>query len=124
MTSDSSDDDTVLPSMSFLKQNQQIQRQMDDRLQELATVNDKGNYKSQRGGNETVWVQNQIPWPKNKVLTGASKSRVSVVIRFQFNHKRIPLWVRGSRIGPTCPPACHKRRLNGGVISQNNTNFD
>ena len=26
-----------------------------------------------------------------------------------------PLWVRGSRIGPTCPPACPKRRLNGGV---------
>ena len=26
----------------------------------------------------------------------------------------VPLWVRGSRIGPTCPPACRKRRLIGG----------
>ena len=31
----------------------------------------------------------------------------------------IPLWVRGSRIGPTCPPACRKRRLIGG-----DTNLD
>ena len=30
-----------------------------------------------------------------------------------------PLWVRGSRIGPTCPPACRKRRLIGG-----DTNLD
>ena len=31
----------------------------------------------------------------------------------------VPLWVRGSRIGPTCPPACRKRRLIGG-----DTNLD
>ena len=31
----------------------------------------------------------------------------------------MPLWVRGSRIGPTCPPACRKRRLIGG-----DTNLD
>ena len=27
-----------------------------------------------------------------------------------------PLWVRGCRIGPTYPPACHKRRLIGGSL--------
>ena len=26
----------------------------------------------------------------------------------------LPLWVRGCRIGPTYPPACHKRQLIGG----------
>ena len=27
-----------------------------------------------------------------------------------------PLWVQGSRIGPTYPPACRKRRLIGGSL--------
>ena len=27
-----------------------------------------------------------------------------------------PFWVRGCRIGPMYPPACHKRRLIGGSL--------
>ena len=33
-----------------------------------------------------------------------------------FPYNNVPLWVRGSRIGPTFPPACRKRRLNGGSL--------
>ena len=33
-----------------------------------------------------------------------------------FAISKVPLWVRGCRIGPTYPPACHKRRLIGGSL--------
>ena len=62
-----------MPSMAFLKENKHIQRQVDDRIRELATFTEKGNFKSQCAGSDTVWIKNQVPWPQNKVLAGASK---------------------------------------------------
>ena len=42
-----------------------------------------------------------------------------VYVNYLLYSGPIPLWVRGSRIGPTCPPACHKRRLIGGDTNLN-----
>ena len=63
--------------MAFLKENKHIQDQVDSRIRELSHLGDKGNYKSQRGGTDTVWVKTQVPWPQNKILTGTGKNRVS-----------------------------------------------
>ena len=32
--------------------------------------------KSQRGGNEQIFVKRQVPWPQNYVLSGTAKTRV------------------------------------------------
>ena len=72
-----SDDEMIMPSMSFLKGNKLFQRQVDHRIPELSSMTEKGNHKSQRGGSETVYVQKQVPWPQNKILAGSSKNRVS-----------------------------------------------
>ena len=50
---------------------------MDKRLQELATLNEQGTFRSQRGGHEHLTVKHKIPWPQNHILAGASKSRVT-----------------------------------------------
>ena len=34
-------------------------------------------FKSQKGGNDTVFVKRQVPWPQNFVLGGKIKSRLS-----------------------------------------------
>ena len=43
------DDDLVLPSIATLKQSQQIQKQVDDRVKQLQAMNEQGKFKSQRG---------------------------------------------------------------------------
>ena len=40
-------------------------------------ISQKGKCKSQRGGSETAFVKNEIPWPQNYILGGSSKCRVS-----------------------------------------------
>ena len=64
------DDEYVLPSISTLKQSKQIQKQVDDRVKQLQAMNEQGKFKSQRGGNETVYVKKEVPWPHNYVLGG------------------------------------------------------
>ena len=66
------DDDLVLHSIATLKQSQQIQKQVDDRVKQLQAMNEQGKFKSQRGGSETVYVKKEVPWPQNYVL-GESK---------------------------------------------------
>ena len=61
----------------FLKSSRGIQHAVDKRLQELASLNERGMFKSQRGGNDQVTVPNKIPWPQNHILAGTSKSRVT-----------------------------------------------
>ena len=68
--------DTVVPSIQALKGSQLIQKQVDERLQQLSQLNEKGTCKSQRGGTDTVWVKNQTPWPQNFILGGPNKNRV------------------------------------------------
>ena len=55
-TSDT-EDKFLLPSISTLKQSHQIQRQGDERVKQLQTINEQGKFKSQRGGSETVYVK-------------------------------------------------------------------
>ena len=64
------EDDFLLPSISTLKQSHQIQRQVDERVKQLQTINEQGKFKSQRGGSETVYVKKEVPWPHNFVLGG------------------------------------------------------
>ena len=70
-------DDAVIPSTQFLKKSSHIQAAVDEKLQELARINEQGRFKSQRGGNEQINVKYQVPWPQNHVLSGTSKSRTS-----------------------------------------------
>ena len=54
-----------------------VEDAVDRQLQELASLNERGMFKSQRGGNEQVTVRHKIPWPQNHILAGTSKSRVT-----------------------------------------------
>ena len=70
-------DDAVIPSAQFLKKSKHIQAAVDERLQEVARINEQGRFKSQRGGNEQINVKHQVQWSQNYVLAGTSKSRVT-----------------------------------------------
>ena len=65
-------DDMVLPTVLTLRRSTDIQREVDARLQELRTLNEQGKFKSQRGGSDTVYCKNDVPWPHNYILTGNS----------------------------------------------------
>ena len=41
---------------SISKQSHQIQKQVDERVKQLQTINEQGKFKSQRGGSETVFM--------------------------------------------------------------------
>ena len=62
---------------------------MDARLQELRTLNEQGKFKSQRGGSDTVFCKQEVPWPHNYILTGNTKSRAS------YDNLSMSLWVAG-----------------------------
>ena len=49
---------------------------MDRRIKHLTDLNESGKLKSLRGGNDTVFVKRQVPWPQNFVLGGNNKSRI------------------------------------------------
>ena len=67
----------VVPSMTSLQNSDQIQAQVDQRIRQLAQLNESGKFKSQRGGSENIWVKKQVAWPQNFILGGNNKSRVS-----------------------------------------------
>ena len=71
------DNDAIILSAAFLKGSRRIQDAVDQRLQELAQLNEKGTLKSQRGNNDQVSVKHKVPWPQNHVLAGTSKTRVT-----------------------------------------------
>ena len=60
--------DTVVPSVQTLRSSQIIQQQVDERLQHLEQLNEKGMFKSRGEGADTVWVKQQVPWPQNFIL--------------------------------------------------------
>ena len=70
-------DDTVIPGAHMLKGSKQIQDAVDQRLKELTTLNEKSMFKSQRGGQEQIFVKRQVLWPQNYILSGTTKYRVS-----------------------------------------------
>ena len=59
------EDGAIIPSAQMLKGSRYIQEAVDQRLKELTTLNEKGMFKSQRGGNEQIFVKRQVPWPQN-----------------------------------------------------------
>ena len=71
------ENDAIIPSAHMLKGSQQIQEAVDQRLKELTTLNEKGRFKSQRGGQEQIFVRRQVPWPQNYILAGTGKNRLS-----------------------------------------------
>ena len=68
------DDDVVTPTTAFLKSSRGIQNAVDNRLKELASLNEQGMFKSQRGGHDQLTVKHKVPWPQNHILAGTSKS--------------------------------------------------
>ena len=81
--------EAVLPTVSALRRSTDIQREVDFRLQELRTLNEQGKFKSQRGGSDTIYCKNEVPWPHNYVLTGSTKSRAS------YDSLSMSQWVAG-----------------------------
>ena len=67
----------VVPSVAVLQGAPHIQAEVDRRIKHLTDLNESGKLKSQRGGNDTVFVKRQVPWPQNFVLGGNNKSRIS-----------------------------------------------
>ena len=64
----------VLSSLNALKSSSKVLEEVDRRLEELKQLNSQGMYKSQRGGSDVVWSKKEVPWPKNFILSGSSKS--------------------------------------------------
>ena len=60
------EDDVFTPTTAFLKSSRGIQNAVDRRLQELASLNEQGMFKSQRCGHDQVTVKHKVPWPQNK----------------------------------------------------------
>ena len=58
----------MVPLTQAIQGSQLIQKQVDERLQQLSQLNEKGTFKSQRGGIDIVWVKKQTPWPQNFIL--------------------------------------------------------
>ena len=60
-TTSEPESDLMLPSMDALRRSSTVQAEVDTRLKELNSLSDKGKFKSQRGGSETVWVKKEVP---------------------------------------------------------------
>ena len=86
---DDLDEDLVLPSITNLQASNRIQAEVDSRIKKLQKITEKGKCKSQRGGSETVFVKQQVPWTQNCILGGSNKSRVS------YDSLSISQWVSG-----------------------------
>ena len=83
---------SVVPSMSFLKNNESVQHEVEKRLTELKNLNEsanKGRVKSQRGGPGEIFVKKSIDWPQHFILIGTHKTRPS------YNDLTITQWVSG-----------------------------
>ena len=70
-----------VPSLDYIKVNNEIQRSVEDRIKKLQQLTQKGmaesTIKSQRGGQVDFFIKNRIKWPHEYVLAGSQKERVS-----------------------------------------------
>ena len=66
-------DQVVIPTLATIQGSQHIQTEVDKLLRQLVDLNKSGKSKSQRGGNEIVWVKRQVTWPQNFVLGAVIK---------------------------------------------------
>ena len=71
---DDLEEDLVLPSITNWQGSSRMQAEVDSRIKELQKITEKGKCKSQRGGNETVFVKQEVPWPQNVILGSSTKS--------------------------------------------------
>ena len=92
--SDSSSDESLVPSLSMLKSSKDIQQQVDSRLRELEECsfvqgNQKQKLKSKRGGNVDYIVSKKVAWPHDSILGGTTKQRLS------YDQLTWSQWVQG-----------------------------
>ena len=71
-------DQSVVPSIKFLRSNESIQCEVEKCLAELHTLNataSKGRVKSQRVGPGDIFVKKSVDWPQNFILMVSHKTR-------------------------------------------------
>ena len=84
--------ESVVPSLGYLRNNTSIQVEVDQRLSELAQINEsatRGRMKSQKGGPGEIPVKTVVDWPQHFVLTGNRKSRTT------YDDLIVTQWVSG-----------------------------
>ena len=84
--------ESVVPSVEFLRQNDNLQSEVEKRLAELRSLNEsasRGRVKSQRGGPGEISVKKAVDWPQNFILTGTNKTRPT------YDDLSITQWVAG-----------------------------
>ena len=83
-------DDAVTPSLEGLRKSAQIQAKVEERLAELQAIQNKGKFRSQRGGpKDNYWCKKEVPWPQNFILSGTTKSRTT------YDSLTMSQWVSG-----------------------------
>ena len=82
-SSESSEDDMQLPSLSTLRSSRCVQRQVDHTMADLESKqcsegnNNVSKIKSKRGGPVEVVVQKKVAWPHEPILGGPSRQRIT-----------------------------------------------
>ena len=91
--SESSSDESIVPSLTVLKISSDIQKQVDKRLRQLqeasASSSDKNDFKSKRGGNIDCVVKNKVAWPQDTILGGHNRQRVT------YDQLNLTQWIQG-----------------------------
>ena len=86
IVSDSSSDESEVPSISLLKSSK-LQRRVDKRVreieQDLQCSGNNHKYKSKRGGNIELSVKNKVSWPYEPILGGVQIDRGYHMISFR-----------------------------------------
>ena len=82
-------DPGVIPTIDFLRQNIEIQRQVDARVAELHStqvLGTQGKLKSHRGGGPDIPIKRYVAWPQHQLLVGPDKKRPTYdqLTPFQF----------------------------------------
>ena len=82
-----------IPSLEYIRANNQIQRSVEERIKELQQLAKTGmsesKIKSQTGDQVDVFMKNRIKWPHEYVLAGSQKERVS------YDQLTIGQWMAG-----------------------------
>ena len=92
--SESSDDDTKIPELSYIRSSRDVQKQIDRSLAKLSKKQSEGNdgskkLKSKRGGPVEVTVQEKVAWPHEHILGGQTRQRVT------YDQLTMPQFVQG-----------------------------
>ena len=90
-----SDSDSSIPELHVLRSSEIIQRKVDARLRELEVINETSGMpsgaklKSKRGGSVDVYVKHKVAWPREAILGGTNRSRVT------YDQLNLSQWVQG-----------------------------